>query len=54
MGNQVSAKMWEANQTKPPAYQLIAIAPWSTGRGVGFYTYLTNGAVLETLRISVP
>jgi len=46
--------MWEANEAEPAAYQVLATAPWATGRGIGFYTYLTNSAVLETLRVSVP
>ena len=54
MGTQISGKMWEANEAEPAAYQVLATAPWATGRGIGFYTYLTNSAVLETLRVSVP
>lgn len=54
VGDRISGKMWEATQPEPAAFQLVALAPWSTGRGVGFYDYLLTGAVLESFRISIP
>lgn len=53
-GNEVRGKMWKASQPEP-SVQVITQIPWSTGRGVGFYTYgIVEGLVLEDLKITVP
>lgn len=54
VGSTISGKLWEMAEPEPAAYQVVGIAPWSTGRGVGFYDYLLAGAVLESLRVTVP
>ncbi|MBX3224094.1 MAG: hypothetical protein KF795_26500 [Labilithrix sp.] len=54
IANQVSGKMWVATEPEPATFQLVVTSPWSTGRGVGFYTYGAIGAVLEDLEITVP
>lgn len=54
VGDQISGKFWDATQPEPASYQTLLTAPWSTGKGIGFYTYTSTGAVLESLRISIP
>ncbi len=53
-GAQVAGKMWRSTEPEPGAYQVMVTAPWSTGRGVGFYSYGVNDAVLELMKITVP
>jgi hypothetical protein len=53
-GNEARGKMWEASQPEP-SVQVFTPIPWSTGRGVGFYTYnVVAGLVLEDLKVTVP
>jgi len=53
-GNVARGKLWEASKPEPTV-QVTAEIPWTTGRGVGFYTYGTGaGAVLEKLEVTVP
>ena len=57
VGNFVSGKMWDASLKEPPDFQVTHLAPWSTGRAIGYYNYIPtggNGAVLESMRVSVP
>ena len=57
VGNFVSGKMWDASLTEPRDFQVTHLAPWSTGRAIGYYNYIPtggNGAVLESMRVSVP
>ena len=53
-GAQVAGKMWRSTEPEPGAYQVMVTAPWSTGRGVGFYSYGVTDAVLELMKITVP
>ena len=54
VGNEIAGKLWDAKQPEPASFQVLVVAPWTTGRGIGFYTYTPSGAVLESLRISIP
>lgn len=57
VGPQITVKQWLANQPEPALYQGTEILPWSTGTGVGFYTYHTSAVgvpVLESMKITVP
>jgi hypothetical protein len=47
-------KIWRAVDAEPVAFQVTFNSGWTTGRGAGFYTYLANGAVLESLLVTVP
>jgi hypothetical protein len=52
-GTQVWGKMWESTQPAPD-WQVVAIAPWATGTGIGFYVYNTTTPVVESMIITVP
>jgi hypothetical protein len=53
-GTQVLGKIWEAGSVEPD-FQVSAISPWATGRGVGYYTYFAPADVaLESLEVTVP
>jgi hypothetical protein len=55
--NQITAKMWDASTPEPADKDAAAIfaSPFTTGRGIGFYTYLADGgAVLESMSVTVP
>lgn len=54
--NQITAKMWDASTPEPADKDAAALfaSPFTTGRGIGFYTYDINGAVLESMSITVP
>ena len=54
VGNQISGKFWDATQPEPMSFQVLFSSPFTTGRGIGFYNYTPSGAVLESLRISIP
>jgi hypothetical protein len=53
--NKITAKMWNAATPEPADSAAAVLAgPYTTGRGIGFYTYDINGAVLESMRVTVP
>jgi hypothetical protein len=53
--NKITAKMWDAATPEPADSSAAVLAgPYTTGRGIGFYTYDINGAVLESMRVTVP
>ena len=54
--NQITAKMWDAATPEPADKDAAALlaSPFTTGRGIGFYTYTVNGAVLESMSVTVP
>ena len=55
IGNEARAKLWPASGTEPTNETIVYPAnPYSTGRGVGFYTYFTHDSVLEEMTITVP
>ena len=55
VANQISAKMWDATTPEPAESGAANLAgPYTTGRGIGFYTYAINGAVLESMSVTVP
>ena len=53
-GRTVRGKLWNASAVEPPAYELTTTSASATGKMVGFYTYLLNGAVLESFAVTVP
>lgn len=53
-GNEVRAKFWEATAAEPSSPQLFFASDFTTGRGVGFYTYGVIDAVLESMTVTVP
>lgn len=54
VGSMGYAKMWDANDGEPDASQIQVSMPWSTGTGVGFYSYVGAKVDLVDLRITVP
>lgn len=54
VGTTASGKIWEATAMEPAAFQVTGTAPSASGKLAGFYTYLLNGAVLETIAITTP
>ncbi|MBX3192859.1 MAG: hypothetical protein KF819_38095 [Labilithrix sp.] len=52
-GTQVWGKMWEATQPEPD-WQIVTIAPWATGRSIGFYVYNTTTPIVESMVVTVP
>lgn len=54
VGNTVSAKMWDASQAEPAAFEVTTTTSFPNGKGVGFYTYGLNDALLEGMSITVP
>jgi hypothetical protein len=54
VANMISAKMWDATTPEPPQFQVLLASSLATGRGVGFYTYDINGAILESMTVTVP
>lgn len=53
--NKITAKMWDATTPEPAESSAATLASqYTTGRGIGFYTYDINGAVLESMRVTVP
>jgi hypothetical protein len=52
-GSTLSGKLWETSASEPSAFQVSGTGP-ATGKLAGFYTYSANGAVLESLYITVP
>ncbi len=54
--NVITAKIWDAKTPEPADKDAAAIlaSAFTTGRGIGFYTYDINGAVLESMTITVP
>lgn len=52
-GEKVSGRMWLMADPSPPPFMAL-LSPFATGRGVGFYTYNNNDAVLESVQITVP
>lgn len=54
--NNIVAKLWDASTPEPSDKDAAALlaSPYTTGRGIGFYTYTTNGAVLESMVVTVP
>ncbi len=56
VANRITAKMWDATAPEPADSDGAAVlaGPYTTGRGIGFYTYDINGAVLESLVVTVP
>lgn len=57
VGNQVTAKLWPAAQAEPIQWHASMIVPWTTGRGIGFYAYMTATTglpILETMTVTVP
>src|SRR5262249_16181405 len=53
-GDTALGKMWMIDTQTEPGFAMGIQSPWATGRGVGFYTYGVNGAVLEKLEVTVP
>jgi hypothetical protein len=53
VGGTMLGKFWNAADPAP-ASDIQATIPWTTGIGVRFYTYGANGAVLESLTVTVP
>ena len=54
VSNTVRGKRWDASAAEPPGYELMATSASDNGKMVGFYTYLINGAVLESFAVTVP
>jgi hypothetical protein len=54
VGNMITGKFWDATQPEPALFQAVYLGPFATGRGIGFYTFKANGAVLESMRVSIP
>lgn len=52
--NEVRGKMWHESVSEPATAILYGQPAFLTGRGVGFYTYNLNDAVLESMTITVP
>jgi len=54
--NQITAKLWDASTPEPADKDAAAVlaSAFTTGRGIGFYTYGINGAVLESMSVTVP
>lgn len=52
--SEVRGKMWHESATEPQTTILYGQPAFLTGRGVGFYTYNLNDAVLESMRITIP
>ena len=54
--NVITAKIWDAKTPEPADKDAAAIlaSAFTTGRGIGFYTYDINGAVLESMTVTVP
>jgi hypothetical protein len=53
-GNTLTGKMWDATGAEPSLPQVTLTAIYSTGRGIGFYTYGAIGALLENMYVTVP
>lgn len=53
-GTTMKGKMWLATDPEPDWQVTVPTLPWSTGRGIGWYVYLTYDAVLENLVVTVP
>jgi hypothetical protein len=53
VGSALSGKIWETSASEPSLFQVSGTGP-ATGKLAGFYTYSANGAVLESLYITVP
>ena len=53
-GNTLTGKMWDATGAEPALPQVTLTAIYSTGRGIGFYTYGAIGALLENMHVTVP
>jgi hypothetical protein len=57
VGNQITAKLWVSGQAEPTLWHASMIAPWSTGKGIGFYTYFTGTSgfpVFKDMKVTVP
>jgi hypothetical protein len=55
VGSQVYGKFWMVPDSEPPGDQMAYLtSPWTTGKGVGFYTYYPQDVVLEEMTITVP
>jgi hypothetical protein len=54
VGPQVYAKLWMVPDQEPADQIAYLTSPWSTGKGVGFYTYFPQEVVLEEMTVTVP
>jgi len=54
--NVITAKIWDVKTPEPSDKDAAAVlaSAFTTGRGIGFYTYDINGAVLESMTVTVP
>ncbi len=57
VGSQITSKLWNAAQAEPAQWHASLIVPWATGKGIGFYVYMTATTglpVLEKMVVTVP
>jgi len=54
VGPELRGKLWLATDPEPAGEVIWGQATLTTGRGVGFYTYGINDAILEKMTITIP